>query len=610
MMTAEPQGRESAGGGNGADIHQRRTVRAFPTVECTVQVEYGDTHFPATLIDISPLGVGLHSDHAADIQPGDEIRLTMETKGTSTTRLGRAAWSILRNGGVQFGVAFDEPLTDESGLLLLDMDHVKVDPVWALRIPASLAVRRRVLPFAVLDGRLCVACADSGDTAALRAVERSVEMPVSAEPAEVESLSRAIQRVFGRSGNDRVSATVQTTEREGEATRGLYTEDAVHLCDELLHAAVLRQASDIHIEPGRDAVQVRLRVDGALERYRRLARDMHAELTSRFKILSGMDIAERRAPQDGRFTYEFQPDGQEIDIRVASLPTKHGERMTLRLLGLQIEDLTLGRLGMSDTQLTMVRHCLEHPHGLMLLTGPTGSGKTTTLYAAIRELIREKELNVVTVEDPIEYDIPGVAQVEVDAADKVSFGKALRSLLRHDPDVVMIGEMRDRDSADIAVKASLTGHLVLSTLHTNSAVSVITRLCDMGVERYLIAATLRLAVAQRLVRRLCSRCRRPALLAESDAEALGRPEAVGTHVFEPAGCQYCAGRGYVGRAGFFEMIHLERPWSEAVSDGAEESDLIDLMREKNVPTLLDDAVDKLRAGTTSVAEALAAVSAW
>lgn len=214
-------------------------------------------------------------------------------------------------------------------------------------------------------------------------------------------------------------------------------------------------------------------------------------------------------PQDGAFQHRFGRAGQAIDIRVATLPTKHGERMTLRLLALQTESLTLERLGMSEQDLACFGQAIEKPHGMVLLTGPTGSGKSTTLYAAIRHLMTLENLNILTVEDPIEYKMKGVAQAEIDSADKVTFLKALCSVLRHDPDVVMIGEIRDAETADVAIKASLTGHLVFSTLHTNSAVSVITRLADMGVDRFLIAATLRLAVAQRLVRQLCPRCRKP-----------------------------------------------------------------------------------------------------
>jgi type IV pilus assembly protein PilB len=378
----------------------------------------------------------------------------------------------------------------------------------------------------------------------------------------------------------------------------------------LLHAAIVRQASDVHLDPSEDGITVRFRVDGRLERYRRLPIAVHNGIVGRYKVLAGMDIAEKRAPQDGRFTHKFGPTNQSLDIRVATLPTKFGERMTLRLLALQTEALTLERLGMNDRDLACFGEAIDRPHGMILLTGPTGSGKTTTLYAALRKLIAHDDWNIVTIEDPIEYAIAGVAQVEVDSADKVSFGKALRSVLRHDPDVVMIGEVRDRETADTAIKASLTGHLVLSTLHTNSAASVLTRLSDMGVDRYLTAATIRLAVAQRLVRRLCSHCRQERPLTVAEARALDRPDAAGTTVFEPKGCLYCANRGYIGRVGVFELLPIDEELSRAIARGAEEAEVIAYARTKKVPRLVDDAMEKLAGGLTTVKEVMAAVTVW
>ncbi|MEO1130709.1 MAG: GspE/PulE family protein, partial [Planctomycetota bacterium] len=482
----------------------------------------------------------------------------------------------------------------------LDLDRVKIDPAWALRVPPKLAIRRRVLPFAMVEGTVHVACASASDSAAMQAVARFVKLPVKAEPADPDSLKRALDRVYGdpkialAGGYER---RVHSIDLES-APSDLEAEDAVGLCDELMHASILRQASDIHIDPEREGVRVRFRVDGQLERYRRLPTKAHAGLVSRFKVLAGMDIAEKRAPQDGRFTHRFGPTDQPVDVRVATLPTKYGERMTLRLLALQTDGLTLEHLGMCQRDLDATQRCLDRPHGMMLVTGPTGSGKSTTLYAALRRIREKAELNIVTIEDPVEYDIGGVAQVEVDSADKVSFSKALRSVLRHDPDVVMIGEIRDRETADIAIKASLTGHLVLSTLHTNTAPSAVTRLADMGVERYLIGATLRLIVAQRLVRRLCDRCAKQTALAESDATALGRSELVGSTVQEPGGCVYCASRGFMGRLGVFEMLEIDEPVARRIAEGAEEGELISAMRERGVPCLADDAVEKLLSGMT------------
>ncbi|HWB00849.1 MAG TPA: GspE/PulE family protein [Pirellulales bacterium] len=494
---------------------------------------------------------------------------------------------------------------------LLDMDQVRVDPAWALRVPVPLAVRRQVLPFACIDGKVHVACLDVNDVSALQAVERFVGCPVAPELAEPTSLKRVLNRVFGRGTGGRGNeGGAPLRINDPRTASDPDSSDAVALCDELMYAALVREASDIHIDAAQDHVSVRLRVDGVLETYRKLPASVLTGLVSRFKVLGGMDIAEKRAPQDGRFTHQFGATGQSIDVRVATLPTKHGERMTLRLLALKTESLTVERLGMRPRDLALFENAIARPHGMILLTGPTGSGKTTTLYAALRRLITVRGGNIITIEDPIEYDIPGVAQVEVDTGDKISFDRALRSVLRHDPDIVMIGEIRDFETADVAIKASLTGHLVFSTLHTNSAASVVTRLADMGVEPFLIGATVRLAAAQRLVRRLCVHCRRPRPLTTEEAAALNRLDAAGQMVYDPVGCLYCANRGYVGRLGLFELFPSDEEVSRQIAQGCNEAQLIEEMRRRGIGTLVDDAYEKLLLGETSVREVLSTVTIW
>jgi general secretion pathway protein E len=485
--------------------------------------------------------------------------------------------------------------------LSVNLDEVRIDPAWALRIPVSLALRRRVLPFASLAKRVHVACAEPPDAATLEAIARFTGQQVVTVRVENDALTRALARVFG---DGRSRAATSATREPVDA------DDAIALADELLRAAITRQASDIHIDPARDDVRVRLRVDGVLEEYRRVPTAAQAALISRIKVLASLDIAERRAPQDGGFTYSFAIGDRThaVDVRVATLPTKHGERITLRLLATQEQQLTLEKLGMSAGDLTLFEATLAQPHGLVLLTGPTGGGKTTTLYASVRRLLAGPELNIITVEDPIEYEISGVAQVEVDSADKISFGKALRSMLRHDPDVLVIGEIRDLDSLDIAVKASLTGHLVFSTLHTNNAVSVVTRLTDMGMAPHLIAATLRLSVAQRLVRRLCQHCRQPVALGEAHALALGIADAAGATVYENTGCLYCAGRGFSGRMGLFECLAPDTELAALIAKGTPEVELAAHLLHSNFKTLLADGAAKVRTGQTTVREVLGAAT--
>jgi type II secretory ATPase GspE/PulE/Tfp pilus assembly ATPase PilB-like protein len=385
--------------------------------------------------------------------------------------------------------------------------------------------------------------------------------------------------------------------------------DIVELCDEIMETAYARGSSDVHIDPEENIFLVTLRVDGVLETLRKYPKSIHAPVISRFKILSRMDIAERRMAQDGRFFQCLGPEQKRIHVRAATLPTTHGERLTLRLLAVETEQLTLNRLGMSEVALRTFAHYAGQRQGMILLSGPTGSGKSTTLYAALRHRMAHHPGRFITVEDPVEFDVVGVAQIEVDTADKVRFDTVLRNILRSDPDVIMIGEIRDLDSADVAIKAALTGHLVFSTIHTNSAAGVVTRLIDMGLEPFQVAATARLCIAQRLARRLCSECRQARKLTVGEAAAIGRPDAAGANVFDPKGCEKCGKRGFRGRVGLFEMLPIDEDLGRLIVDGANEAEITRRARERKIPGLRDDAAAKLLAGVTSFDEIIA-VSAW
>lgn len=479
------------------------------------------------------------------------------------------------------------------------LEGVRLDPSWAFRIPEAIAMRRLALPMCVVDGRLAVAMADPGDQATVTALRAAAGLDIEVHAAPVGEIRAALLRIYGDI-------------RSAEARHGS-SNDPVAVVDRILRAAALRQASDIHINPRRTDTVVRMRIDGCIEDFTVLPAEIAPAVASRIKVMSGLDIAERRAPQDGAFTWT-PPAAQGttpamLDIRVATLPVRHGERITLRLLEAGRDRLTLDTLGMSSADMAVFRSVLAHPHGLVLLTGPTGSGKTTTLYAAIRELLGHAPLNILTVEDPVEYEIEGVAQAEVDSSDKVSFGKALRSLLRHDPDVIMIGEIRDEASLDTAVKAALTGHLVLSTLHTSDAPSAATRLRDMGLAPHILGATLRLCVAQRLVRRLCPRCREECALSASEAALLGRPQLADNHVWKPRGCLACAGRGYSGRTGVFEFMASDGGLASLLSSGAPEDEIRAYLSGRKTKTLADDAAEKLLAGETAFPEIIRAIGA-
>ncbi len=481
----------------------------------------------------------------------------------------------------------------------LEMDEVVVVPQCALRIPGDLALRRLVLPFMEEDGVLLVACADPGDVAALGTVERLAERPVRPEPAEPESLRRAILRIYGKNAR---RAPGPASVGSGATSSGATTsnDDFVRLVDEILTCAVLRRASDLHFEPAPDHVLVRLRVDGHLEETQRLTHAAWGGALGRIKVLARMDIAEKRLPQDGQITWQNESTGQRFSIRAATVPSRYGEKATLRFLGLHASSSTLSDLGMSEEHRRWFTDAVTRPHGLVLITGPTGSGKTSTIYAALRHIQADRSKSIITIEDPVECDLPGVTQIDVDG-DRLTYAHALRSVLRHDPDVILIGEIRDPVSADIAVRAALTGHLVLSTLHTHDAAGAVTRLRDLGVEPYLLAATLHFAAAQRLVKRLCPRCRTPVPLDAASAHALRSPESAGRTVYSAEGCKYCAGQGTVGRFALFEMLPLSPVEVDAFMGGGS----------GGPPRggLIADAWKKLEAGETTPAEVIRVFSA-
>jgi type II secretory ATPase GspE/PulE/Tfp pilus assembly ATPase PilB-like protein len=359
--------------------------------------------------------------------------------------------------------------------------------------------------------------------------------------------------------------------------------DPVALVDRILRAGLLMRASDVHIDPFESFVRVRVRIDGELEDVLRIPSSMQGALTGRLKVLSSMDIAEKRAPQDGGFTWRMNvpspTSSNPLDIRMATLPVRHGERITLRLLEVGGEKFSLDDIGLLPFQREMVNDILLKPQGLVLLTGPTGSGKTTTLYAFIAELLKGSAKNIMTVEDPVEYEIPGVSQAEVDSSDKVNFSKALKSILRHDPGVVMIGEIRDSESLDVAVKSALTGHLVLSTLHANGAVAAVTRLRNMSLANHLISATLRLSIAQRLVRTLCRAC-------------------------GGKGCPSCSGKGLKGRTGVFELFKIDAKASRLIADGASEEAILNSAVESGFVSLSLSAREKVLSGVITEAQAM------
>ena len=372
----------------------------------------------------------------------------------------------------------------------------------------------------------------------------------------------------------------------------------VRLINALLLEANRENASDIHIETQETRLVVRFRVDGILREVLTPRRGLAPLLVSRIKVMAKLDIAEKRLPQDGRVS--LRVGGREIDVRVSTIPSQYGERVVLRLLDRDAARLGLDSLGMSARDRAAFDQLLARPDGILLVTGPTGSGKTTTLYAALGQL-NDRSRNIMTVEDPIEYSIDGIGQTQVNARNDLTFARGLRAILRQDPDVIMVGEIRDGETAQIAVESAMTGHFVLSTLHTSTAIGAVSRLVDMGVERFLLAPILSGVAAQRLVRRLCPACARPDVATQADVDLLEGEIALGAELRRAQGCPACHGAGYRGRTGIYEIVAFDREMAALVHAGASEAELAALARRRG-PSLVQDGVRKVASGTTTVEE--------
>ena len=455
----------------------------------------------------------------------------------------------------------------------INLTKVRVpDEIMSL-VPRDMAKANKLVPIARLDGKLFVAMADPTNVLAVDDLKRRVQLEIvpmiATDKAVAEVLSGShstanMSQVLKKVAEEAVQASdvqVQAAKREEIDIDRLATdsEDApvIKIVNLILAQAVKEKASDIHIEPFHTALKLRYRIDGELLPAESPPKALQLAITSRIKILAGLNIAERRLPQDGRFRIRVM--GKDVDLRISILPTAHGEKIVIRILDKSALSGGIDQLGMDQDTLNKFRKAIDAPHGMILVTGPTGSGKTTTLYSVLHEM-NNPEYNIVTVEDPIEYELTGVNQVAVRNDIGLDFASALRSILRQDPDIVMVGEIRDNETADIAVKAALTGHQVLSTLHTNDAAGAITRLDDMGIEPFLISSSILMSCAQRLVRRICSNCQEEFVPEPEMLEKLGLQDKSGTVFHHGSGCDRCKGRGYIGRVAVIEAL----PISEAI----------------------------------------------
>lgn len=493
-------------------------------------------------------------------------------------------------------------LADQKGFQYISLTTYPVDREAVARIPERVARRCLVIPVGYEDGAIVLAMADPLDVEAIDDVKVRTNMaviPVVATPTQIQY---AIEKYI--TSADAFSDVMIAIEEEDEPVAIEADDDVpvVRLVNQLIREAVLDQASDIHIEPGDKSIRVRYRVDGVLHEVMQLPLSVKAGVISRVKIMADMDIAERRRPQDGRISIVV--NGRGIDLRVATLPTPAGESIVIRVLNHDMEMLTLEDLGMGPKHLRQMEKFLSRPYGAILVSGPTGSGKSTTLYAGLTR-INSPTRKVLTIEDPIEYQIPGITQMAVHPGIGLSFARLLRTVLRSDPDVVMVGEIRDAETAEIAIRAALTGHLMLSSIHTNDAPSALTRLVDMDVAPYVTSSALVGVVAQRLARRLCRKCRKRVKICDDVAFAAGFAKEeieLGLRLYGPKGCDECTGTGYRGRIGLFEIMEMDEELERLFLREAPSEQLRAAALAAGMISLRRDALDKVAAGLTSLEE--------
>ncbi len=477
------------------------------------------------------------------------------------------------------------------------------------RLPFAYARRHGVLVTEVTEDQASVLCRPGVPLQVLAEVRRLLGRPLKLEQVSAEEFERNLQKSYEHGSSQAMQLVGDELDLSRIAQEMPETEDLleseddapiIRLINALLTEAVKENASDIHIEPYENRLVVRFRVDGVLREVLEPDRVLAPILVSRIKVMAKLDIAEKRLPQDGRISLKIA--GRAVDVRVSTLPSAHGERVVLRLLDKQAGRLDLKQLGMAPRDLETIDRIIHRPHGIILVTGPTGSGKTTSLYAMLTAL-NDKQANIMTVEDPIEYHIDGISQTQVQGKIDMSFARGLRAILRQDPDIVMVGEIRDLETAEIAVQASLTGHLVLSTLHTNTAIGAVMRLRDMGVEPFLLASSLIGILAQRLVRLLCPHCKAAYQASPSECEALGVPAEAPPTLYHSVGCKACNYSGYRGRTAIFEVIEIDDPMRTMIHDGRSEQEMVNYARTRS-PSIYQDGVRRVLAGDTTLEEVL------
>ncbi|GAA1602971.1 GspE/PulE family protein [Actinoplanes couchii] len=518
-------------------------------------------------------------------------------------RSGRSVRAVLINDQVVTEEQLTKAAAAAFGINTLDLVGFTPDPAALKRIPLPVVLRHRVLGLAINDGELVVGVTDPADVVALDDVRAATGMtvrPVVVARSEVRRIIEKLQR----EGTDLGEMAEEQADQSGMSAQTTSTEDApiVRYVNSLIEQAVMNRASDLHLEPTEDDMRVRYRIDGVLHEVDLVPRGVMAALISRIKIMSGVDITEKRVPQNGRITALIRD--RTVDLRTATLPTVWGEKIVLRVLDTGGIDLDLSKLGFTQHNLDRFSASFSKPHGMVLVTGPTGSGKSTTLYATLGKISRP-EVNVITVEDPVEYRLRGINQVQVNVKAGLTFAAVLPAILRTDPDVVLIGEIRDGATANIAVEAALTGHLLLSTLHTNDAPGAVTRLTEMGIEPFLVGSSLDCVLAQRLARRICDWCKEQYTPTEEEVMAANWPVqdlAYPESLFRPVGCRNCANTGYKGRIAIHEVMPVSPEIESLTIRRASAGEIRDVAVAQGMYDLRADGLAKAAGGLTSIRE--------
>lgn len=528
-----------------------------------------------------------------------QLKEALEEQKFTGEKLGEV---IIKKGWVSQD-ELDRCLTKQRGIAHFDLSNHIIEPQVIKLIPEDFARKYQLLPVFLIEHTLTVAMVDPTNVFIIDELQRMTKMIVEPVLTGELEIKKAQDQYYGGSGTllEIVSSIDKTKLAEGEKLG----EEApiIKIVNYLIVQAVQLKASDIHIEPEEKTLNVRYRLDGLLRRQSPLPKDLAAAVISRFKIMAGLDISEKRVPQDGRIIMKV--GNKDIDFRVSTCPTIHGENVVLRILDKSGVVLGLESLGFPERELKLFQEVIHSPYGIILVTGPTGSGKTTTLYSAL-QILNKEEVNIMTVEDPVEYQFPGIRQVPVNVKAGLTFAGALRSFLRQDPNIIMLGEIRDRETAEIAVQAALTGHLVLSTLHTNDSSSSFSRLTDMGIEPFLVSSSILGVLAQRLIRRVCEKCKESYTPTADTLRTLGLENKIGQPITfnKGNGCKICAMSGYKGRVGIYELLQVNPKIQELVLKRAPADDIRQAAIKEGLGTLRNAAIEKLLLGLTTPEEVI------